>query len=157
MYLSSRVTACVCLAAVFFSHAAEAELAARPAFAGIRPTIVTRGARIPYSGVAPTIVGRRDGYPGAGIRPTIVTRDRRVRGYGYGYGGGGLGYDGTANADFDGPSIYPLAPGAPGALGAPPPFAFPAVPAPCPQIIEIGGGLAHKAKTHVVFGSPCRR
>ncbi|MCX8255677.1 MAG: hypothetical protein OTI36_16970 [Beijerinckiaceae bacterium] len=113
---------------------------------------MTRGARIPYSGIGPTIVGRRDGYPGAGIRPTIVTRDRRARGYGY--GGGGLGYDGTANADFDGPSIYPQAPGA---LGAPPPLAFPAAPAPCPQIIEIGGGLAHKAKTHVVFGSPCRR
>ena len=158
MYLSSRIAVCVGLAAVLSaSPAARAELAARPAFAGIRPTLVPRVPGAPYSGIAPTIVGPRDGYPRAGIRPTIVgpTGLRRFRrGRGYGYGGYGLGYDGFETSDFGAPGIYPGAPGPDEAL---PSFALPPRPAPCPQIIEIGGGLAHKAKTHVVFGSPCRR
>ena len=153
MYLSSRFAACVGIAAFFSAGVFSADLAARPALVGVHP----HAPHLPYSGIAPTIVGRHDGYPAAGIRPTIVTPGHRGRGYGYGgYGLGGydLGYDGVAAGDFGAAGGYSQAP-AP--LGAPPPFAFPTPPAPCPQIIEVNGGLAHKATTRVVSGSPCRR
>ena len=154
MYLSSRFAAFVGITVVFAAGTGHAELAARSAFAGMRPTIVSRIPHFPYSGIAPTIVSRgRPGYGGyRGIRPTIVSGSRR--GYRYGYGGGGLGYDGYETSDFGAAGLP--GPG-PGLVDAPPPFAFPPRPAPCPQIIEIGGGLAHKATTRVVFGSPCRR
>ena len=157
MYLSSRFAACVGIAALLTAGSAGDALARAAFMGGIRPTIVSRVPRLPYSGIAPTIVGRRDGYPFAGIRPTLVRRfgrgDQGYGGYG-GYGGDGLGYDGYGTSDFGAAGGYPPAPGP---IDAPPPFAFPVLPAPCPQIIEIGGGLARKTTTRVVSGSPCRR
>ena len=156
MYLSSRLAACVGLAALFAAEPAGAELAARAAFGGVRPTIVSRPSHFPYSGIAPTIVSpRHPGYGGErGIAPTIVSRGRRGARYGYGGYGGGLGYDGAFTSDL-GAAGYPAP--EPGPFDAPSPFAFRPRPAPCPQIIEIRGGLAHKVRTQVVSGAPCRR
>ena len=150
MYLSSRFAACVGIAVFFVAGAVP--LAARPALTGMRPTLVTPGPRVPYSGIAPTLVA--PGHPNyagyRGIRPTLVSAVRR--GLRYGYGGGGLGYDGYGIGDF-GDAGYPQ-PGL-GPIDAPPPFAYPPLPPRCPQIIEIGGGLAHKPATRVVYGAPC--
>ena len=56
---------------------------------------------------------------------------------------------------FPGSAPYPI--GGPGLQVPPPPFAF--APPPCirPMIIQVGRGLAHAAKTKIVYGArpPC--
>ena len=128
MYLSSKVAACASAAALLAAALASpgparAALAARAAFAGMRPTIVPRVPRFPASGIAPTIVrgGARSTYPfSSGTNPTLVRRYRRGNG-GTGYGGGSLGYDGDFTTDAGGSLGF--APPDGGAL--PPPFVIP--------------------------------